>query len=161
MDLGKTIIDTTENVRKVQSDFQKQTSLNNMFIVIASAVCVGIITKDTISDIMNEAILPLVLFFGKMSISYFVYTKALEKTANWPAINIILQKLGKLLWIVLIWLLVLYVVYILFKGLIKIDLVTGKIDLLQGVTSYVTRQEAPKHYISEEKKQNIVPGYLF
>ncbi len=158
MDLPNTIITTAEGIRNTQKDFQKFTAYNNLFIVLASAVCVGIITKDAISDIMNEAILPVVIFFGKKTISYFLYTKALEKTTSYPIINLLISKFGKLVWIILTWILVIYVVYVLFKKLIRFDLVSSKTELLEDITRYITGQE--KRHVTTEDQQYTIPKYI-
>ena len=160
MDIGKAIIDTSESIRKVQHDFQNFTSYNALFVVMASAICVGMITKETVTDIMNEVVLPLILFLGKRSISYFIYTKALERTASYPAINLLLQKLGHLVWIMIVWILVLYIVYVIFKRVIRLDFVSGKVDLVQNVTGYVTKQEAPRRHVSDERTGTVIPMYM-
>jgi large-conductance mechanosensitive channel len=152
VDIGRTIIDTTEHVKNVQKDFLSFTGYNQMFIVTASAICIGIATKDMVTDVMNEAILPVITFITQKSISYFLYTKALEKTMKYPLVNILLQKVARLLWLLLVWLLILYVTYIAFKGLIKLDLVTDKINIIQGVTKYVTRQEQRQPNVQQEKR---------
>ncbi len=145
MDVGKTVLTTTETIKANQKEFQKFTAYNNLFIVMASAVCVGIVTKDAITDIMNDAVLPIIIFFGKKTLSYFLYRKALEKTSSYPILNLFIQRFGKLIWILLIWLLVMYVTWILFKKLIKFDLVSGKAELIEDITKYVTSQE--KQYV--------------
>lgn len=157
MDIGKTILTTAESVKNTQKDFQKFTAFNNYFIIIASAVCVGIVTKDAISDIMNEAILPVIVFLGKKSISYFLYTKALEKTTSYPIVNLLLQKFGRLIWIFLTWLLVIYVSYVLFKKLIKFDIVSSKADLVEDVTRYFTGQEKRSRPTTSEY---VIPTYI-
>lgn len=156
MDIQKTIITTAENIRNSQKDFQNFTAYNNLFIIMASAVCVGIVTKDAITDIMNEAILPIIVFFGKKGISYFLYTKILEKTASYPILNLLIQKSGKLIWIFLTWLLVIYVAWILFRKLMKLDLVSSKVDLLENVTRYVSgEKKITSPTISGEMVQSI------
>lgn len=159
MDVGQRIINTTETVKKAQQDFQSFTTYNNTFLVVASAICVGIATKDMVTDIMNEAVLPIVTFLTERSISYFVYSRTLEKTAKYPFLNLLLRKLGSLLWVVLVWLLILYVTYIAFKALIKIDLVTDKVELIQGVTRYVTGQEK-RHVKGEVQQEHRGNRYL-
>jgi hypothetical protein len=166
VDIGKTIIDSTEHVKNVQKDFLSFTGYNQMFIVTASAICIGIATKDMITDVMNEAILPVITFLTEKSISYFLYTKALEKTIKYPLVNILLQKVAHLLWLLLVWILILYVTYIAFKALIKLDLVTDKINIIQGVTKFVTRQEQQprvqpeKRYVHQERKGYDVPFFI-
>lgn len=156
--LGEAVINTAENVKQIQTDFHNFTALNSIFIVIASAVCVGIITKDTISDIMNEAILPLLLYWGKRSLSYLLYTKALEKTMSYPSVYIVLTKLGKLVWIIIVWIIVLFIVYIIFRKLIKIDLISSKVNLVQDMTKYVIGQENRRKIVPSETYN--VPSYI-
>lgn len=156
MDIQKTILTTAENIRNSQKDFQQFTAYNNLFIIMASAVCVGIVTKDAISDIMNEAVLPIIIFFGKKSISYFLYTKILKKTATYPILNLVIQQFGKLIWIFLTWLLVIYIAWIVFRKLIKIDLVSSNVDLLENITRYVSgEKKITSPTISGEMVQSI------
>lgn len=163
MDIGKTIIDTTENIRNLQKDFSSFTSYNEMFVMFASAICVGMATRDMVSDIMNETLLPLVLFISQRGITYLVYTKLLEKTTTYPTLKLVIQHIAKLAWIVLVWILTLYLVYLIFKKLIKLDLITDKVDLVQGVTGYLMRKEPPKlHSTKQETYQETQrPAHSF
>lgn len=158
MDIQKTVLTTAETIKQNQKDFQNFTAYNNLFIIMASAICVGIVTKDAITDIMNEAVLPIIIFFGKKTISYFLYTKALERTANHPILNLFIQRFGKLIWILLTWLLVMYIAWVLFKKLIKLDLVSGKAELIENITRYVTGEE--QKFIDQENLIHSITKYI-
>ena len=161
MDIGKTLITTAETIKTNQKEFQNFTAYNNLFIIMASAVCVGIVTKDTISDIMNEAILPIIVFFGKKGISYFLYTKILEKTVKYPILNLLISRFGKLIWILLTWILVMYIAWILFKKLIKLDLVSSKASLVEHVTKYVNGEEKITYPTTSEEMIQTIHKYIF
>lgn len=147
MDISKGIMDTTENIRLVQKDFAAFTSYNNMFVVFAAAICVGIATRDLVTDVLNETILPLILFFTKQGITYMIYTKILEATTKYQTLNMVIQHVAKLLWIILVWMITLFLVYLIFNKLIKVDLVTSRANLVDDVTRYFTHQEAPPRHL--------------
>jgi large-conductance mechanosensitive channel len=152
-EVGKYIIDTTESVKSAQKDFQKFTTYNEVFLVTAAAICVGMATRDMVTDIMNEVILPVVTYMIENGISYFLYKKALERAGSYPLLYQVLSKFGHILWIVLVWILILYVTYVAFKALIKIDLITDKADIVQKITRYITQEH--KHVDSEHKRQPL------
>jgi hypothetical protein len=138
--LSHNILHTTQELKKEQKQFIEFTTYG-VFIVIASAICVGMATRDLISDAMNEAFLPLIMFFGKTNMFYIAYTKLLEKTQKMSFVYVLLQKLGKLIWIILIWFLTLYLTYFIFQKLIRVDLITDKIDFISNITKYFTSDE--------------------
>lgn len=146
MDIGQKIINTTDDLKNVQKDFANFTAYNNLFIIIAASVCIGIATRDVISDIMNDTLLPLIAFIFKHGIFYLLYNKILTITHKHPTLNIIIQHIGKLIWLILVWVLTLFLVYFIFKKLIKIDFISDKINFVQDVTKYLTKQEQKPLY---------------
>lgn len=156
--IGNNILHTTDGLRQAQEDFVKFTTYG-IFIVIASAICVGMATRDLITDAMNDALLPLIVYFGQSNMFYIAYTKVLDNTKGISLLNLVLQKLGKLIWIMIVWVLTLYITYIVFQKLIRIDFITGKINFLQDVTRYFTGAEAPAP-VHVEKYSNHLPHYV-
>ena len=129
--------DVGNKIKNAQREFLNFTAYNNMLILCAAAICVGLATKEAISDIMHEIILPLILFFGKRSLDYFVYLKALEHSIHLPWLHYLIKGIGKLICIFLVWLIILYITYIIFKGIIKIDIVSDKVNIVQGTVNYI------------------------
>ena len=141
--IGQTIINTTDDIRNVQHDFSNFTAFNNVLIVYAAAVCIGFATKEMIADLMNEAVYPLLLFLTKNSITGYLFKKTLEKVKHNPTLYIILHKLGAIFWIIFVWIIILWLTYFIFTKLIKIDLVTDKVNIIQDIIKYITKQEKP------------------
>jgi large-conductance mechanosensitive channel len=139
--IGTAILNTTDNIRNIQRDFSSFTTYNNLLIIIAAAVCVGISTREMISDIMNNAIYPILLFWTENSISVKLYKKIIEKTNSFPFLTMLLLKMGEILWIIFVWIIILWMTYFIFKKLIKIDLISEKINVIDDITRYLTNQE--------------------
>lgn len=141
MTIENAIIQTTESIKKFQNDFKSFVSSNFLFLVIASAVCIGFATKDMVSDVMNESILPLITHFAVKSIPYFFYNKALEYSNKHSVFHLIIRKVGRGFWLILVWILTLYITFIVFSSISNIDLLTGKMDIVQRLTRYVVGEE--------------------
>ncbi len=147
--IGGAIINTTDNIRNIQKDFSSFTTYNNLLIVIAAAVCIGFATREMITDIMNKVIFPILLFWTERSVSVQLYKKIIEKSKSIPFLSMLLIKFGEVLWIIFVWIIILWLTYVIFKKLIKIDLLTEKINIIQDITRYLTSQE--KQHIMQEK----------
>ena len=139
--IGQTVTTTTDDIRNVQHDFSNFTAFNNVLIVYAAAVCIGIATKEMISELMSEAVYPFLLFWTKNSITGYLFKKTLEKIKHNPILYIILHKLGAILWIIFVWIIILWLTYLIFTKLIKVDLISDKINIIQDITRYLTNQE--------------------
>lgn len=86
---------------------------------------------------MNEIVLPFVLFAAKGSVAYLAYSKAVEKTMRVGWIHALLKGFGKTIWIFLVWLLILYVTYAVFKKVITIDFVTPRVEMVENAATYL------------------------
>jgi large-conductance mechanosensitive channel len=149
--LGTAIINTTDNILNIQKDFSAFTAYNNLLIIIAAAVCIGFATREMITDIMNTVLLPLFLFLTERTLSVQLYKKIIEKSKSIPILTMIFIKFGEIVWIIFVWIIILWMTYLIFKKLIKIDLLTEKINVIQDITKYLTNQEK-KHYITTYEK---------
>ena len=147
MGIESSILETTDSLKNFQHNFAKFYTSNYMFLIIASAVSIGIATKDMVSTIMNESILPILDVFLVHSIPYILYLKSLEFSAKYPITNMIVRKLGRMFWIIIVWMLILYVTFIVFKAMSNVDLITSQSNMVQAVTKYIagesTTQERP------------------
>ena len=157
-DPAKNIIDNVEVLKNFQKQFQTFTAYNNVLISIASAVCIGMATKEVITNIMNEILLPIIASLSNTSITYILYKKAVEHTKFSGFLNAIIIYFGKFIWIMLVWFLILYLTYVLFKTLIKTDLLTGKLQLLEDITRSFTKQE--KKEVKQLIKQELPTSQL-
>lgn len=145
MGIGGDIINTTNSVQNAENDFKNFTAFNNLFIIFASAICVGMATRDMISDIMNKTILPLLLYLTEHNIYHSIYIKIVHNTKLYPTLNVILIKFGELIWIFIVWFIILLLTYIIFRKVIKVDLVTSKVNIIQNITRYITGEEKKKN----------------
>ena len=137
MSVEQTIIQNTEPIRKFQQDFKRSVTSNFTILIVACAVCIGFATRDMISNVMNESVLPVLTYLALKSIPYLFYNKALQFSKRYEILTLLLRKLGTLIWIILVWIFTLYMTYIVFRSIANVDLVTGRVDLVQGVTKYV------------------------
>jgi len=145
----QTVLTTTNNVLNTQKDFSNFTAYNNELIIYAAAVCIGFATKDMISDIMNEAILPLLVFITKKSFSRFIFYKIIENLKDFPVISLILEKIAIIIWIVIVWIVILWLTYLVFTKLIKIDIISRNVNFIQDIIKYAIRQEQPANKTSQ------------
>ena len=164
MTVEATIMQTTDSLKIFQKNFTSFYAYNYIFIIVAAAVCIGIATKDMVSGIMNESLLPIIDVFIAKSIPYFFYNKALEYSTKHQFIHLLIRKLGRMIWNILVWILILYATYIVFKTLSRVDLITGKVDFVQSLTRYVSGETPPT--IQEERRrttpiQNPANPYIF
>jgi large-conductance mechanosensitive channel len=153
MSIDQSVIQTTEPIRKFQQNFKHFTT-NIIIVLIACAVCIGFATKDMISSIMNESILPIISYFAVKSIPYFLYNKALQISKYNEIITLIIHKLGLSLWIIIVWILTLYLTFIVFKLITRVDVLTDKVNLIQDISKYVLGEKTNSEYIISENKQS-------
>ena len=111
------------------------TAYNHVLVMIAAAICIGIASKEAITNIITELILPLLVFMSKKSISMIMYNSLLQHTMHIKWLNALITGLGKLMWILFTWVIVLYCTWIVFKYVITIDLVTQKVNMVELVAS--------------------------
>ncbi len=119
-------------ISKTQSDFM---SFNKALVTIAAAICVGIATKEAISNIMHDIILPFLGFIIHKSFTYILYNKAMHLVKN-KYLTAIIASMGRLVWILLVWLIILYITYIVFKKIIVIDFVGDKVNTFNKLKNY-------------------------
>jgi len=130
---------TGDKIKSAQQNFLQFTAYNNMLIIGAAAICIGLATKEAITQLLNQVILPLILYFGKTSLNYFVYLKALEHSMHLPWLHNLIKGIGRTLWIFIVWIIILYLTYVVFKQVIRIDLITSKVNLVESAANYIHR----------------------
>jgi hypothetical protein len=126
-----------DSIKNIQKDFMNFTSYNNILILGAASICIGLATKDAISDFMNQVVLPFILFLANGSVTYLSYLKAVQHSLKFPWLNAIVKACGKTVWILLVWFLILYITYAVFKKIIVIDLITSKVNLVEDLKKYI------------------------
>lgn len=142
--LLNTTKNATNNVKKERSEFSKFI-YNDTFIVMASAITIGMTSKDMLNKIMYEIVLPIFIYFGKKGIPYYAFNKILQFSKNYPTLNWSLEKLGELIWIILTWFIIIYLTYVIYTRVLKFNIIGGQIDFVENTTKY----------FSNEKKDNF------
>lgn len=127
-----------EFIKAQQQDFMKFTAYNNVLIISAAGICIGLATKEAISEFLNDIILPFIVFLSKHSVFHQFIKNSVDRTSSMPYLFEFLKAILKTSWIFTVWLLILYITYIIFQKIIKIDLVTPRVDLVESATKYVT-----------------------
>ena len=127
-----------EFIKAQQQDFMKFTAYNNMLIIGAAGICIGLATKEAISEFLNEIILPFLMFLTEHSIFHQFVRRSVDRTSSMPYLFAFLKAVFKTSWIFTVWLLILYITYIIFQKIIKIDLITPRVDLVENAAKYVT-----------------------
>jgi large-conductance mechanosensitive channel len=127
-----------EFIKAQQQDFMKFTAYNNMLIIGAAGICIGLATKEAISEFLNDIILPFIVFLSQHSMFHQFIRSSVDKTSSMPYLFEFLKAILKTSWIFTVWLLILYITYIIFQKIIKIDLITPRVDLVESATKYVT-----------------------
>ena len=121
------------NLKQEQSNYMNFTAYNKALVLGAAAICIGLATKEAISSIMNEVILPFLKYISKTSLLYVFYLFLLQKSIHHKWINNLILGLGKTIWIFLVWILILYTTYLVFQYVIKFDLITDKLDFVSYI----------------------------
>lgn len=135
--VGQKIITTAEDVKTFQKGFQSFMTYDVVFIVIASAVCAGMITRDTMSSMLREAIYPLLMYIAKYNLSYLAFQKLINSIKEHKTLTLILSLSGKMIWYFITWFLSMYLIYIIFIKIMKINIVGYQASIVEDVTKVV------------------------
>jgi large-conductance mechanosensitive channel len=130
----------TNSVGNFNKEFQNYSN-NNTLIIVAAAVCVGIATKEIIEKLMNETVLPILQFMIKTSIYYWIYNFLLKSSVSKPVIVGILQTVGTVSWLFLLWSVIVFLSFVLFKKLLDKNLISSQLGFWQNVGGYAITLE--------------------
>ena len=142
------IYNTTENAKKFHKDYNDFIAA---FAVISAAVCIGLATKDMVTEVMTEVVLPVITLIVEKSLSYSVYQTLVRHTPNmfW---ELVVTKVAKTVWIVVIWMLVIFVTYLAFKVLMRVDIMSSKINAIRNIQHEVENTDMHQFVTSESKQ---------
>lgn len=132
---GQTISQTTNTVGDLNNDFSKYSN-NNSLIVVAAAVCIGIATKEIIERLMNEVVLPVLQIIVNNSLYYWVYKFLLKSSVSSPFILNILNGLGTVAWLFLLWSVIVFVSFVLFKKLLDRNIISSQLGFIHKLGQY-------------------------
>jgi hypothetical protein len=146
------LVTASEKLQVFQTSFKDFTAYQP-FIIIAAAVCIGLATREMISTIMNHSILPIIDFIIKHGLIYNIYTKLMSEikqgTFFYLLLKLVLNKLAYVLWLIIVWFITIYITFIIFTKLIKLDLVSDKLAILDTTTKYIVDQEKPSYQLQQ------------
>jgi large-conductance mechanosensitive channel len=123
------INNTLSSGQTLNNDFVKY-SANTTLLTIASAIVIGIASKDLIEKFMNDILLPIIKVLGKGYIPLMIYKLLLKNSTSAPTILFILKTFGNIFWIFLIWSIMIFISFVLFKKLLDKNLVSLQLGLL-------------------------------
>lgn len=148
MDLvGQTISSTTNTIGDFDNEFKKY-SANSSLVTLAAAVCIGIATKEIIERLMNEVLLPLIKYMSNTSIPFLIYTFLLKVFRNKKNVTTILKAFGNIAWLFIVWSVIVFVSFVLFKKLLDKNFVSQQLAFFHKAGNYaVSLQEQIKKKI--------------
>lgn len=128
--IGNTIVSSTESIKKFNDNFKSFTT-NQTLVLVAAAVCIGMATKDAIEKILNQVIYPFIASIAKISIAFILYKKALENTQSYKTIHSVLESIGAVFWIFIVWSIIIFFSYILLKKVLVVDFVKPHLQFVE------------------------------
>ena len=136
----RTLHAVLDYLQHLQEDVS-QTLTNQIFVLVAAGVCVGLTTKDAIDALTHEALSPAMVWLQGRSLVYIGYNHALRAAMRRPWLHALLSKVGSIAWILLLWLVIAYVTVLLVRYALKIELITPHTQLARDASSYVFGQQ--------------------
>ena len=134
------------------------------FIIIAAAVCIGLATREMISTIMNDSVLPILDFIIQHGLIYNAYAKLMSEIKGGTFLNLLLKlvlsKFAYVIWLIIVWFITIYITFIIFTKLIKLDLVSDKLAMLDTTTKYIVDQEKLSYQPQQPSSSNVAGQIL-
>lgn len=121
-----------DNIESIQNSFSKYASADKGILLIAGGVTIGLVTKELITSIMNDIILPILIYFNDHSI-LLIYFKTFLHNLNNSFVEIAVSKVLLLIWLISIWFIIIFLIYIIFSKLIKMDFVTERVNFIKKI----------------------------
>lgn len=126
------ISETTHNINNINNDFKKY-AYNDQLILIAAAVCIGISTKDIIQKLLNDTLYPALKFIVTNSLYYWIFKILKKKSSSTPFIVNTLNVVGEIVWLFLLWSIIVFISFVLFKKLLNYNLISGQLSFINTV----------------------------
>ena len=126
-------------LNNINRDFMA-TILGQGFILIAAALCVGVATKDILFKFIEEVLTPLALTFQNINVIYKLQTYLKHKFKPYPSATLTFDLIFQTLAIFLKWSLVLFLTYVLFTKVIKVNYITTELSMLNKVSVIIQEQ---------------------
>ena len=99
--------------------FQKFMYTNNV-VVAAAGFSIGVITKEFIVNILQNAVLPVVLFFlSQFTVLQKVRTEMFRRASRWTIAFNVLERTGIIAWLTFTWLATIILTYLVLEHLLN------------------------------------------
>jgi large-conductance mechanosensitive channel len=133
--------------KKFYRDFQEW-AYSNEILVAATGFCIGVATKEVIEKILNDVIKPFLVFLVKLT---YIQLALDTETFNNTNAGYIIQSIGKFLWDMLQWVLIIVMAFILLEYFLNRKII--------GMKSVVKTQDTTDFVKAKaQAKENIVPS---
>lgn len=133
--------DIIKTINTEHEIYKNKVIYNNFFIMIAMAVCVGMITQDSVKNIMNEIITPAILFLINTWMPYIIYSNTLEYFKNNTFLYNILAKFSLLLWLLFTWIIIIILIYIIFNKILINANIDKQLDVYKKIENHFNKKE--------------------
>lgn len=133
--IKNTLSTTTNTIGEFNTDFHKFSS-NTTMIAIAAGICIGMATKEIIQNIMNDVLLPLLQIMINNSLYYWAYKLLLKSSLSKPFINKLLKIIGTIIWLFLVWSVIIFISFVLFKKLLNYNLISMQLGNIHKIGGY-------------------------
>jgi large-conductance mechanosensitive channel len=133
--------------KKFYRDFQEW-AYSNEILVAATGFCIGVATKEVIEKILNDVIKPFLVFLVKLT---YIQLALDTETFNNTNAGYIIQSIGKFIWDMLQWVLIIVMAFILLEYFLNRKII--------GMKSVVKTQDTTDFVKAKaQAKENIVPS---
>lgn len=135
-------------------DQYRRLVMNNAFVVVAAGVAIGMLTKETVSSIMDEVIQPVLGYVVDRNIGVVLYKLSTRNKSTFPPTVVkAVRRLGHVVWKAISWVASLYVVFAVFSYFTHIDLLSYPVDMYMRGKQYVRRD--PGDMIAFSRMANL------
>jgi large-conductance mechanosensitive channel len=139
------ISEATQNINTINNDFKKY-AYNDQLILMAAAVCIGMATKDVIQTLLNDTLYPALKFIVTNSLYYWIFTILKKKSASTPFIVNTLNVIGQIAWLFLLWSIIVFVSFVLFKKLLNYNIISSQLSFYNQVGTVYEENVKPMLY---------------
>ena len=139
--MAQSLISSTNNmIGSFHNNFDNYLSGNNI-IVTASAICIGMATKDIIQRFLEEVIHPLLINVGDTKYILIFYQYLIKSTHHLPGTQLAIRMIGITIWLFVAWSIIIFITYILMKFLVKNNYILEELRTINYALSFVTQEE--------------------
>jgi large-conductance mechanosensitive channel len=137
--VGETLSSTNNAIYSINNDFMNYV-LGGSLIVIAASVCIGVATKELVFQFTDDILGPIASSMKKINIIYMIYEGIRTTFKPNKSALFALEMLFKTVVIFLKWSLVLFLTYLLFVKVIKMNYITTELTVISKLGKVIQEQ---------------------